>query len=256
METLISAQTYFLGNATTIDPAGGTGEPLRPVLDGTLITTSLTTTFPPVYKHNLLLTTLKDDAGQATYASVPPLPSSYWDYMLSLLYFPSRVSPINQNYNYAQSSTDDIRPWLTELGTDGAWRCPNYALAREWASRGGSVWVGEFQLGSTYPLNTQLSFCNLDEQVCHQDDIQIVFGTVLNPTPVQTALIAEVQSRWGAFLKYQNPNTSGYQNWVQVPPNGVVPVHNLGGTGPIDLGGCDPAIWGNAIPFDYQIFNQ
>ncbi|CAG8632818.1 14576_t:CDS:2, partial [Acaulospora colombiana] len=246
--TLLDAQVPFISDAPSIDPATGAGEPLRPVLDGTLITYSLTTSFPPAWSKNLLLTTTSHEAGQPIYQSIGwALPSAAFDLVAPILYGTPRDAAVKSQYGIADLEVADIRPQLATIGTDGVWRCPNYQFARTWANNGGNIWVGEFTKGATYPDNTGLSYCTADGHVCHEDDIQIVFGTVPSPTAAQTALINQVQARWGAFIKTGNPNTSGYANWTQVPRGGSVPVMNLGGTSSIPLGGCDPAIWGGAI---------
>jgi carboxylesterase type B len=256
ISSLLATQDNIEDTATTIDPAAGFAEPIRPVLDGTLIQYSLTTTFPPTNK-NLLLTTTKDEAGPAMYmALTDPLPSAYFDYIGGELYGPARTVQIESFYHVIEEDTDDIRPELVVIGTDAVWRCPNYAFAHNWASRGGNVWVAEYTVGATYPSNAEISFCTTNGAVCHQDDIPIVFGTTTSPTAAQTALTAQVQARWGAFIKTGNPNTSGFGNWAQVPANGSIPVLNLGGTDPIPLGGCVPSEWGGSIPFDYQLYHQ
>jgi len=253
---LLSTQKNIIATATTIDPAAGPAEPIRPVLDGTLIQYSLTSTFPSNLK-NILLTTVKDEAGPAIYgAFTSPVPLQYYNYVAALVFGAERAVQILAAYASIQDEIDDIRPELVVVCTDGAWRCPNYSLARSWASRGGNVWVGEFTVGATYPTNDAISFCTTNGTVCHQDDISIVFGTTISPTAAQTALTAQVQARWAAFIKTGNPNTSGFGNWNQVTHNGSVPVLNLGGTSPIPLGGCDPSLWGSTIEYDYQIYGQ
>jgi carboxylesterase type B len=255
--TLIDAQNTLIANAPSIDPSTGMGEPLRPVLDGSLITYSLTTSFPPAWTKNLLLTTTAQDAGQPIYTSIGwALPSSAFDLVAPILYGTPRDAAVAASYGVADLEVDDVRPELVTIGTDGVWRCPNYEFARKWANNGGNIWVGEFTKGATYPQNESLDYCVSDGHVCHEDDIKIVFGNVANPTADQTALITQVQARWGAFIKTGNPNTSGYANWTQVPRGSSVPVMNLGGTSSIPLGGCDPSIWGSAIKYDYQIYNQ
>jgi carboxylesterase type B len=255
LSTLLTSQDNLVSNAPSIDPATGFAEPIRPVLDGSLIKYSLTTTFPPTSK-NLLLTTVKDEAGPAIYDSFPQEGPSDFGWISEILYGSPRDAAVESQYQVAEEVTDDIRPGLVVIGTDGAWRCPNYSLARAWASRGGNVWVGEFTLGATKEDNANISFCTTNGTVCHEDDIEIVFGTVPSPTAAQTTLIAQIQARWGAFIKTGNPNTSGYADWCQVTHSGLIPVMNLGGTSAIPLGACDPSIWGTAIQYDYQIYNQ
>lgn len=253
---IITAQSNLISQAPSIDPAAGMAQPIRPVLDGTLIQYSLTTTFPQTLK-NLLITTVKDEAGSVTYDSIGyPIPPAYFDFVAGQIYGTDRAADVEDYYGTKERQTDDIRPDLVTIGTDGAWRCPNYSFARTWASKGGNIWVAEYTLGSTYPVNAGFEFCTTGGHVCHQDDLPIVFGTATSPTAAQTALIAQVQARWGAFIRTGNPNTSGYQNWSQVPYSGVVPVMNLGGTSAIPLGACAPTVWGSSILYDYQIYSQ
>ncbi|KAG8834584.1 hypothetical protein FRC17_008253 [Serendipita sp. 399] len=255
LSTLLAAQGNF--NAQAVDPAAGMGEPIRPVLDGTLIQYSLTKTFPPNLK-NLLLTTVKDEAGPAIYGNVPyPLPPAYYYAVATPLFGSPRDANVSAEYRVAQRAEgEDIRPLLVQAGTDSGWRCPAYTLARKWATNNGNVWVGEFRLGSTYPSNAGIAYCTTPGNVCHEDDIPIVFGTTTSPSAAQIALTAQIQARWGAFVKYGNPNTNGYPNWPQLSRDGTVPVQNLGGSGPIPLGSCDPSVWGSSILYDYQIYNQ
>lgn len=253
--TLLTNQDALYNNASSIDPATGLAEPIRPILDGTLVTYSLTTSFPPTNK-NILLTTVKDEAAPTIYQFFPPLPPSYYGYVANILYGSPRDAQIDSQYQVAEDNTDDIRPDLVVVGTDGAWRCPTYTFARSWASRGGNVWVGEFTVGATKADNADISFCTAGGAVCHEDDIEIVFGTAPSPTAAQAALITQIQARWGAFIRCGNPNTSGYANWSQVTHDGQIPVMNLGGTSSIPLGACSTSVWGAAIQYDWQIYNQ
>ncbi|KAG8805373.1 hypothetical protein FRC19_007922, partial [Serendipita sp. 401] len=217
---------------------------------------SLTKTFPPNLKP-LLITTVKDEAAEAIYSNIGfPIPPAYYSLVATNLFGSPRDVQIGAQYKVAEDTTDDIRPLLVDITTDGAWRCPAYTLARTWAVKNGNVWVGEFTLGSTYPSNAGYSYCTTAGNVCHQDDIPIVFGTLTSPTAAQTALTTQIQARWGAFLRYGNPNTDGYQNWPQLSRDGTVPVQNLGGTSSIPLGACDPSVWGSQIQYEYQVYDQ
>ncbi|KIO33221.1 hypothetical protein M407DRAFT_4015 [Tulasnella calospora MUT 4182] len=63
---ILDAQDSFIFNGVAyyVDPSVGNGEPLRPVVDGTTIKYTLTTTFPPT-KRPVLMTTNKNEGGQA-----------------------------------------------------------------------------------------------------------------------------------------------------------------------------------------------
>ncbi|KAH9928148.1 uncharacterized protein B0H18DRAFT_1118165 [Fomitopsis serialis] len=70
--------------------------------------------------------------------------------------------------------------------------CP--PVARSWASSGGTAYVGMYTVGASYPSNSDVSKCTDSGSICHQDDIEIVFGTAPSPTSAQSALIAEIHA--------------------------------------------------------------
>ena len=90
-----------------------------------------------------------------------------------------------------------------------------------------------------------------------QDDIEIVFGTVSNPTSAQSSVITEIQARYKAFMYTGNPNptTGGYATWT---PAGDSTVSALlfGATGTAAVGACSPDFWGSQVQYDYQIWHD
>lgn len=111
--------------------------------------------------------------------------------------------------------------------------------------------------GATYPDNNDIPFCLEAGSVCHEDDIEIVFGTVPNPTAAQAALIKEMQMRYKAFLTTGSPNAAGLSVWSPATTT-TVHAHQLGGTpspsGEVAVGACDPSFWGAAVDYDYQVY--
>jgi carboxylesterase type B len=244
---IITAANATTWNAGDVNAAASGGENLRPVQDGALITTPLDSTapFPPQTKP-IMLTTAAMDAAYTIYYNFDAL---------------------------ANDPNGDIRPNLEVLGTDGIWRCPAYTFAREWAAAGAKVYVGEYVVGSSYPGNEEVPACTIPGVVCHQDDIMIVvraspsshprarahghmqFGTAPSPNSAQSALIAEVQARYAAFLATGNPNVARYPNWAAAGAQTVNGYFLGNGGGSVPAGGCQTNLWGtSALPYDYQVY--
>ena len=256
VQDIINAQAQFVRDAFFIDPEAGLGQPTRPVLDGTVLTTSLTTTFPSTLKP-LLLTTVKDDGLVGTYMVFSTaVPAEYFIPALTFTLDAGRAAILANTsfYPFSQSDTD-VRPVFAVIATDEVWRCPAGTLAQAWATRGGTAYVGGFTLGATYPGNGDFAACT-SGGVCHQDDIFIVFGTTPNPSAAQSSLTNEVQARWSAFMRGNAPNVSGKPAWNPVASSGSVNVLNLGGTSPIAEGACAPSFWGASVKYDYQVYTE
>lgn len=142
-----------------------------------------------------------------------------------------------------------------QLGTEGFWTCATRAVASLWASRGGKVYVGEFQHGVAYPDNAEIDYCS-GGKVCHQDDIFQVFGTIPsgNETPANKALSKEVVSRWGTFCSKGVPRYYADSKKVWNLYHSEADVYALGG-GMIKRT-CPANFWGqNAALFDWQMYS-
>ena len=50
-----------------------------------------------------------------------------------------------------------------------------------------------------------------------------------------------------------NPNVGGLATWHEATSSNM-PALNLGGSGQIAAGGCEPTFFGDAVLYDYQIF--
>jgi hypothetical protein len=195
LSTLLSVQNDLYSNASTISPAAGPAEPLRPSVDGSLVTTSLTgNSFPPNLKP-LLITTVLNDAGLAIGSSFSlDTPSSYYQPVVDATFGSSRTTTLlssqwySMNQLQAQTPTDDqTRVQLEYLGTDATWRCPNWSFARSYVAKGGSVHVGRFMLGATYETKPPVDYCLEYGRVCHEDDIYITVR--LSSTSLSTSLV-------------------------------------------------------------------
>ncbi|KAL7283650.1 hypothetical protein ACG7TL_003086 [Trametes sanguinea] len=263
LNDVMSSQNTLLDMAgnSELDPAIGASEPMRPVLDNVLIKTTLDSTSPfPKVSKPVIVSTVRNEAGPTIYGGFPDsVNDSLYEELVSITFGDPRTSRILNTAVYAASpSVDgveaDQRPQLEELGTDQIWRCASWAFARNWVANGGKAYVGEYQVGATYPGNDEVPFCTSGGAVCHQDDIEIVFGTTPNPTAAQAALTKEMQARYSNFLHNGNPNANGFATW-QVAGTDNVNAINLGAPGLATVGACNTSYWGNFVQFDYQVFD-
>jgi len=180
LPSIITAQTATFATAVTLDPAAGQNEPFRPVLDGTFITSPLDLSSPfPDQSKRLLITTVAQDAGFAIYSAFPQsLPEPALRPILLATFGTSRTDEIITNPLYtpviASDGSSDIRPQLQLIGTDYLWRCSSWSFARNWVQSGGTAFVGEYIVGSTYPGNEATPYCTQAGITCHQDDILMV----------------------------------------------------------------------------------
>ncbi|KZV92999.1 alpha/beta-hydrolase [Exidia glandulosa HHB12029] len=267
--TIMSAQQDFTSDAPSLDPASAGPVPLRPVVDNSLLTTTLTSTFPSSLKP-LLVTNVKNEGAPLVFGGIPELPASMYGAVLSSLVPDDRADAVLNSpfYTLDSSDPDTLRTTLSEVVTDLGFRCPDWTLARNWASKGGSAFTALFLLGATHPSNDGIDFCTSSStHVCHQDEIGIIFGTARSPSAAQKNLIAEVQTRYTAFVQNGDPNAKASvfaaagvngqaqtQAWVRTTAADQIPVLPLGGAGPVDMGACVSSFWGSsAVPYDYQL---
>lgn len=262
VDDVLTAQGYLIGNASDIVPAAGSSEPIRPVRDGVLITSplDLTASFPSQTKP-ILLSNVVDEAMLTIYGFFPdPITVEFYDEFVDgsfgepraerLLAATEYIVPVS---NEADTSPD-ARPQLQTMGTDQVWRCATWTFARNWVASGGSAYVGMYVLGASYPGNSDVPECTQSGSVCHQDDIEIVFGTVPSPTGEQSALVNEVQARYSAFLRTGNPNTGSYPTWPAATSS-TIDALQLGGSGNYPVGACNETYWGDYVQYDYQVYD-
>ncbi|KAG2147259.1 Carboxylesterase [Suillus cothurnatus] len=241
-------------------PAATQSEPMRVVNDGTFIASTLdsTSSFPRVYKP-ILLSNVLDEGGYTIYGLYPnPIPEAEYVAIVNASFGETRYETLMGSQSYAVGTTqnDDYRPQLQVLATDSVWRCATWTFARNWVSNGGTAYVGLYSIGASYPGNSAVSFCTESGVVCHQDDIEIVFGTAPNPDSAQSALITEMQARYKSFLYSGNPNPddSSYADWQAAGTSDVNAIM-LGSTGKAPIGACSPSFWGQSVAYDYQVFD-
>lgn len=181
LSDVLSAQQNLSSEAVYLVAAAGQSEPIRPVRDGDFITSplDLTATFPSQSK-TIMLTNVVDEAMYTIYGTFPsPISASYYDLVVDDTFGSLSGSRLLSYgpYTPAQTTTDgtqDARPQLSQMGTDQVWRCPTWTFARNWASNGGTAYVGMYTVGASYPGNSEVPECTDTGSVCHQDDIEIV----------------------------------------------------------------------------------
>ena len=195
LDAILNAQTTLFNDAMNIDPSTGSFEPIRPVRDGSFITSPLdsTASFPSVSKP-VLISTVLNEAGGAIFGQFPqPLPSSLLSPVCEASLGPTRTSTILSSgeypaVRYAADGTIDARYQLEAIGTDYMWRCSSWTFSRNWVQNGGKAFVGLYTVGASYPGNDAISYCTQPGVVCHQDDIEIVVRLVANFCPCQIYL--------------------------------------------------------------------
>jgi carboxylesterase type B len=182
LSTVLSASDALYNNAMSIDLSATGDEPMRPVHDGVLITSTLDSSSPfPQVSKPIILSTVGNEAGPTIYGSMFPSPinvstyetivqSSFGESCASnLLAYPGYQVP-----NVTDGQPPDARIQLEQIGTDEIWRCPTWTFARSWTQNGGSAFVAHYTLGATYPDNKDVPYCSGAGVVCHEDDIEIV----------------------------------------------------------------------------------
>ncbi|KZT69793.1 alpha/beta-hydrolase, partial [Daedalea quercina L-15889] len=260
LSEILTAQSNLSSEASSLVPAAGASEPIRPVRDGDLITSplDLTATFPSQSK-TIMVTNVVDEAMYTIYSEFPSaLSASFYDDVVDVTFGSTSGARLLSYSEYIPAEvtadgTQDARPQLSQMGTDQVWRCPTWTFARNWASSGGTAYVGMYTVGASYPGNSDVSECMDSGSVCHQDDIEIVFGTAPSPTSAQSALITEIQARYYQFLRTGNPNSGSYATWTPTAGSNVTALE-LGSSGTYAAGACDPSEWGDAVPYDYQVY--
>ncbi|KAI6045597.1 Alpha/Beta hydrolase protein [Pisolithus marmoratus] len=247
-------------NASQIVPAATQMDPMRVVRDGSFITSTLDSSSPfPAVSKPILLSTVMDEAGYTIYGNFPnPVPQSEYQAIVNASFGETRSQVLMDTQPYAvqTSPTSDYRPQLEVLGTDSVFRCATWTFARNWVSHGGTAYVGMYTVGASYPGNSQVPYCTQPNVVCHQDDIEIVFGTVQNPTAAQSMLISEMQARYKSFMYDGDPNPSdaSYSEWQAAGASAVNAIL-LGSSGEAPIGACTADLWGSSIEYDYQLFD-
>ncbi|GAA5942017.1 uncharacterized protein JCM15063_004272 [Sporobolomyces koalae] len=221
-------QKAALGGIADIPQA----EPFNVVLDGDLVTGNGRDIVAS--GKQIIYTTMKDEACNAVEAGT--FAAGYLDIAaddfsgLVKLSYPKRGDAIIDSKLYQPSSDDEavIAEDLVDLTTDFVWVCPNQQTALSAASKS-TVYLGKFDLGIQATSNRYSKLCTT--KVGHEDDIAVVFNTPSSElSSAQTALVKEVQTRWGEFARSGKPDGRGYSAWPALSATEGIKVLELGST--------------------------
>jgi Carboxylesterase family len=188
LDAILNAETTLFNDAASIDPSTGSFEPIRPVRDGSLITSPLDSTAPfPSVNKPVLISTVLNEAGPAIYGQfLQPLPSTMLTPICEASLGPNRTSTLLGSTWYpvvssGPNGTIDARNQLQTMATDYMFKCSSWTFARAWVQHGGSAYLGLYTVGASYPGNDAIPYCTQPGVVCHQDDIEIVVSPAAAP---------------------------------------------------------------------------
>ncbi|KAL1410756.1 hypothetical protein Q8F55_001698 [Vanrija albida] len=205
----------------------------------------------------LLITNTKNEAGglaQYIWPESVTLNSTRYNGVLSALLGSSRATTLQASgstYALPTSGSGDLmRSTLEKTITDGAWRCPARTLAQAYAAAGGTVFVGEFTKGVTYPTNSigSTSYCT-GSVVCHTDDIYPTFGSSPSPSSATITLQNEISAAWTDFINELTPS-----GWTAFTSTSGLSGTNVKGIGGGSVGSCPSSYWGSTVQWDWQIY--
>jgi carboxylesterase type B len=177
LNTVLCASDALFNNAMNIDSSATWEEPMRPVHDGVLITSTLDSSSPfPQVSKPIILSNVANEAGPAIYGSFPFLDASTYEEIVNSSFGEPAASNLlaYPGYQVPNGQPTDARIQLEQMGTDQIWRCPTWTFARSWTQNGGTAFVAHYTVGATYPDNNGVPYCFGDGVVCHEDDIEIV----------------------------------------------------------------------------------
>lgn len=259
LETLLEHQNNLFNEAPILDREFYFSSPIRPSPCGQFITHTLTdsSTFPPASELKpIVITTVKNESVPTVFSFFPdsqaPISEDTFEAFLVENLGQNRTAKVLDSPFYQFNASVDLRTVVGIISTDALWRCPSWVLSKNWAAHGGTKqYTGLFTVGITYPSNQDVSECTQPGVVCHQDDIEVVFGT--GPEPI--SLTQEIQERYYSFMRTGIPNAKGYATW-QTTTSTDTKTLNLGGQAPIPIGACVPTFWGDQVLFDYQVNHE
>ncbi|BGP47708.1 hypothetical protein JCM10450v2_003573 [Rhodotorula kratochvilovae] len=192
-------------------------EPFRVHIDGSLVTKDfrqIVASGKPlnIPSRPIIFTTVKNEGCNAVRQVMPtPVPAQMWPAIAGGIiptYFPTRAERITASGAYDPSQVPDdadaVRDELAQLTTDFSWVCPNQQTALNATAATGygrNVYLAEFDVGVSMFPEGAAGGC--DGGVGHQDDIKLIFSprNEASRTAAQNAVAAEVQTRWGLFLR-------------------------------------------------------
>ena len=151
------------------------------------------------------------------------------------------------------SDPDTTRNTLSRVGTLFFWTCANQFNAIAYMSHS-SVYLYQLEVGYTHPDNVNDPMCAAE--VCHEDDIALVFGTYSSPTATESAVGAEIRGRWTAFAANGNPNVAGKVPWNSVAGSSKLNLLRISANDVVNQtlfsDSCGP-VFGNTVQYNFQM---
>jgi carboxylesterase type B len=195
-----------------------------------------------------------------TIFEISPVPLPDAEYEAIMVYFVGlqRATTICAAPEFALNSSDPdtVRNTLSNVGTKFFFTCANQANALTYSNKA-NVYLYELTLGCTNPDNEDDPMCTSNGEVCHEDDLSLVFGTCPSPTSQQKAVSNEMIGRWTAFANNGNPNIPGKVQWNKVSSATRLNALRFSANSVInqtlyaDL--CGP-IFGNTVEYNFQLY--
>ncbi len=167
-------------------------------------------------KCPIILGTVANESVQFVWAVQPkPMPKVEYEIFVEGLFGPKYGKEILQMYGPPPANeTKDTRYFLSILGTDYIFKCPN-----RFAAKGYSQKIDTYMYRFTHLLSYNIFLQNktypeCDPYVCHGSDLPIVFNTeylvpgegVPKPTAKEHILSMQMQTAFSNFAKSGNPN--------------------------------------------------
>lgn len=220
----------------------------------------------------LLVTTTRNESGYLVDAAAPVnVSANDMLYNVSLQAFvqnQTQTDAILTSGHYPQpGGPDGLRNAVEIAITDAVWRCATRAMGRQWAARGGRVWLAEWNRGIQYTFDNG-TYCSGDNVVCHGDDVYPTFDSAPAASAAEDAYAdwgPQIHRYWASFIKHGDPTAgdqatggqaTGAQRWAQwTAESGKDDVYNIGQKN--EIRDCPTDLWGTAkFPWYWNVYSN
>ncbi|KAK9367243.1 Carboxylesterase [Lipomyces kononenkoae] len=263
---ILAAQVSVVSNGPRACPEINYGQPLSPVIDGTLIKKDFSTYVEegnlPI-KVSMIVGTVADEGNSQVEDAIPAaVPITYYPALLSQFLGTKRAALLLATLSFLPNPLrdDSTRLELAFVGKLFYWTCAVQRIALSYFSNIYSkIYIYETEVGITYPANADLSLCQ-GRYVCHESDIEPLFGTYAasSATSAQIAVSQEIQERWSQFIKSGDPNNGNYAHWKPIGSTVQLNLLKIGEAKVVSRHfpkQCG-SIFGKLVNFDYQLYSQ
>lgn len=210
-------QIFTTVYAGEVDGVSNTNFPISPNIDDDYIKSDLSESLSQ--NHNVvnpvdvIIGTTKDEA--ASFINLSDTSTTNDSTTQKLI---DKIMGPCTNVNTSSLSTNA----LIKLGTKVIFSCPSRINAQTYASLNPdkNVYVYEFTKGIQYATNMDNPYCS--NRVCHQDDLNLVFGSYSDSTISNDLkqLSQSVQKLWTSFAASGTPSDDSL-NWNKVHDNSL-----------------------------------